>query len=111
LDSASLKLFKDLPDMLKCWYMKHLNAKITGSVQGVFFRAEAKKKAKQLGLAGFIRNEADGSVYIEVEGEESLIADLMKWCQDGGPELASVEHVNHEYEEGLKNFEDFSIRA
>ena len=90
--------------------MKHLNAKITGNVQGVFFRAEAKKQAKQLGLAGFIRNEADGSVYLEVEGEESLITQLIKWCQDGGPELASVEHVDRAYEEGVKSFEDCSIR-
>lgn len=89
--------------------MKHLNIKITGKVQGVFFRAEAKKKAEELGLFGFIRNEEDGSVYVELEGEEGFIQEFAKWCKDGGPELAATEKVKIEYEENLKNFKDFSI--
>jgi acylphosphatase len=91
--------------------MKHAKVKINGKVQGVFFRAETKKKAEELSLLGFVRNEDDGSVYVEVEGDETLIADLIKWFNDGGPELATVEDVNVECEDSLKQFQEFSIRS
>ena len=47
---------------------KHLDIKISGKVQGVFFRDETKNKAEQLGLVGFVENTEDGKVYIEAEG-------------------------------------------
>lgn len=90
--------------------MKHINLKITGKVQGVFFRAKAKKQAEAIGVVGFIRNEDDGSVYCEIEGEESLLNDFIQWCHEG-PELATVEGLIQEEEEGLKEFTDFSIRV
>jgi acylphosphatase len=48
--------------------MKHINIKITGKVQGVFFRASTKAVADQIGVKGFVKNEKDGSVYVEAEG-------------------------------------------
>jgi acylphosphatase len=50
--------------------MKHWNIKVTGKVQGVFFRASTKAVADQLGVKGFVKNLSDGSVYIEAEGDE-----------------------------------------
>ena len=44
---------------------------VRGRVQGVFFRASAAEKAAELRLAGFVRNEPDGSVYMEAEGDET----------------------------------------
>jgi acylphosphatase len=64
---------------------KHFNIKITGEVQGVFFRASAKKKADALNISGFVRNEPDGSVYVETEGEEENIRQFIQWCQHGPP--------------------------
>lgn len=90
--------------------MKHINLKITGEVQGVFFRMEAKKKAEQLGLSGFAENHEDGTVYIELEGEESLLEEFVNWAKNG-PSLANVEDVEIMEEEGLKGFEDFTVRA
>lgn len=91
--------------------MKHANLQINGKVQGVFLRERTKNKAKELGLIGFVRNEEDGSVYAEVEGEETLIEDLVKWLQNGGVELATVEKIVVDYEDKLKVFTDFSIRS
>ena len=91
--------------------MKHCNLKITGKVQGVFFRAEAKKKAKELKLTGFIRNEEDGTVYAELEGEESLINEFHEWVKAGGPELATVENTAFTCDDELKEFEDFTVRT
>ena len=90
--------------------MKHLKAHINGKVQGVFFRVETKKKAEGLGIFGFIENRDDGSVYLEAEGEESLLKELVQWCHDGGPELATVDEMTEEYSDELKDFEDFSVR-
>jgi acylphosphatase len=90
--------------------MKHLQVKVSGKVQGVFFRAETKKKAEEIGVTGFVRNEEDGTVYIEAEGEESLLEQFLKWCHEG-PTLAEVEDLSFDYEDSLKQFTDFEIRA
>jgi acylphosphatase len=70
--------------------VKHLSIKISGIVQGVFFRASTKDAAERLGISGFVRNEPDGSVYIEAEGEEEKLTQFMEWCRHGPPR-ASVE--------------------
>ncbi len=72
--------------------MAHLDIKVFGRVQGVFFRDSARMKAEELGLAGFARNEPDGSVYIEAEGEEDALKEFLAWCGKG-PEFAKVTKV------------------
>ncbi|MBI4035489.1 acylphosphatase [Candidatus Daviesbacteria bacterium] len=87
---------------------KHLNIRIHGLVQGVFFRASAKEQAEKLNITGFARNESDGSVYIEAEGEEQNLDRFIKWCNTG-PSMAQVEKVDTS--EGLlKQFEGFEIQ-
>lgn len=87
--------------------VKHLNIKISGRVQVVFFRYRAQQKAEKLGVKGFARNEDDGTVYIEAEGEEEPLGKFLEWCNDG-PLLAKVEKV--EKAEGeMKNFSNFRI--
>ncbi|MEZ5066975.1 MAG: acylphosphatase [Bacteroidia bacterium] len=53
---------------------------VSGKVQGVFFRKFTKEKAVESGLNGFVRNQNDGSVYIEVTGEETVLEDFIQWC-------------------------------
>jgi len=89
--------------------MKHLNIKIFGRVQGVFFRANAAKKADELGITGFARNEPDGSLYIEAEGEEENLKKFLSWCQKGPP-FARVEKITSEYSSNLTNYPDFSAK-
>ena len=62
---------------------------VRGRVQGVFFRASAKKEARRLGLAGFARNLPDGSVEVEVEGDDEAVAQMVQWLRSG-PEQAVV---------------------
>lgn len=86
--------------------IKHLNIKVFGSVQGVFFRISAKDMAEKLGIVGFAKNESDGTVYIEAEGEEKDLEKFVEWCKVGPP-LAKVEKV--EVTEGqLKNLTGFN---
>ena len=87
--------------------MKHWNIRVRGKVQGVFFRASTQKKAQELGLQGFVRNEPDGSVYIEAEGDAQALEQLTAWCKTG-PERARVEHV--ETREGTwQEFQGFIV--
>lgn len=88
---------------------KHLNIKIYGRVQGVFFRWEAGRKAKELGITGFAENAPDGSVYIESEGEEENLKAFLEWCEKGPPS-ASVEKTEFEFSNELKNFKGFEMR-
>lgn len=87
--------------------MKHYNIRITGRVQGVWYRDSARSKARELGIRGFVRNDPDGSVYIEAEGEERELKELVQWCWDGPPR-AKVENVDVEEGE-MKDFTSFEI--
>lgn len=87
--------------------IKHLNIKVYGLVQGVFFRTMAKEQANSLKITGFAKNMPDGSVYIEAEGEESSLDKFVKWCHNG-PSMARVEKVIVTEDE-LKNFSKFEV--
>lgn len=58
---------------------------VTGYVQGVGFRYACRHQARMLGLAGWVRNAADGSVEIHAEGADDAIEALIAWCHDGPP--------------------------
>jgi acylphosphatase len=66
---------------------------VTGRVQGVFFRAEAQQEAYRLGVAGWARNEPDGSVAAHFEGEPEAVAAMVAWCREG-PRRARVDGVD-----------------
>lgn len=76
-------------------------------MQGVFFRAFAKEKAEQLNLKGFVRNEPDGAVYVEAEGEAEMLDAFVLWCRKGPPR---AEVSGCRVTPGtLKNFGGFTI--
>ena len=79
---------------------------ITGRVQGVFFRAWAQGHARELGVSGWIRNCADGSVEAHLEGDENAV-DRMIDRMRSGPSNARVEDVavDDAELEGLGRFE------
>lgn len=87
--------------------VRHFNIRVSGKVQGVFFRASTKDQAVIFGVKGFVRNESNGDVYIEAEAEESQLNEFLKWCGHG-PSRARVDNLN--VEEGpLKNFARFEV--
>jgi acylphosphatase len=71
---------------------------VRGRVQGVFFRAETQARAQSLGLAGWVRNTADGSVEAVVEGDQNLVESMVEWCRHG-PAGAEVDEVEVAWEE------------
>ncbi len=86
---------------------KHYSIRVLGKVQGVFFRALSKEKADELGITGFVRNEPAGDVYIEAEGEEDSIQQLIIWCRTGPPR-AVVEAVRAN-EGTVVGYKEFSV--
>lgn len=68
---------------------------VTGRVQGVFYRASAAEQARALGVAGFVRNRADGTVEGEIEGPAAAVDAMVEWCRRG-PAGANVEGVETE---------------
>ena len=78
--------------------MTRNHVRIHGRVQGVFFRADARARAESLGLAGWIRNAADGSVEAVFEGDEERVRSMVDWCRRG-PSGARVDDVEVETEE------------
>jgi acylphosphatase len=65
---------------------------VGGSVQGVFFRDSTRREALRLGVAGWVRNCADGTVEAHFEGDPQAIDALVQWCREG-PRHAEVRDV------------------
>jgi len=82
---------------------------VSGRVQGVFFRAATEAAARRLGVTGWVRNLADGSVELVACGEEAKLAELERWLWQGPPR-ARVEQVRSREAE-LQTFSDFSVRG
>lgn len=85
-----------------------LSIKILGLVQGVGFRYQAKKKADELGLVGWVRNNSDGSVECLVKGSELDLKNFLTWCYNGS-KLSRVDKVDYNWHKTLKKFDSFNI--
>jgi acylphosphatase len=86
---------------------QHIDITVKGKVQGVFYRAMTKAVADQLGVKGRIRNEANGDVFIEAEGDKLSLELFMDWCREG-PEKAVVTSVET-LDGDLKNYRNFDV--
>ena len=86
---------------------KHLDIVVSGKVQGVYFRLSTKAVADQLGVKGTVRNEQDGTVVIQAEGDDFALDAFMDWCHEG-PEKAVVENVTASEGE-MKNYRNFEV--
>ncbi|HET9354951.1 MAG TPA: acylphosphatase [Sphingomicrobium sp.] len=82
--------------------------RITGHVQGVFFRAWTREQADRLGVTGWVRNCADGSVEAHVEGGETAVEQMIALLRVGPP-AALVEGVDS-VETEPNGSEGFAVR-
>jgi acylphosphatase len=90
--------------------MKRLHVIVRGRVQGVYFRASARDRARELGLRGWVRNCPDGSVELVAEGEEERLAQLLVWCHSGPPG-AVVTDLEPQWQDATGEFSGFVIRS
>ncbi|NJL83493.1 MAG: acylphosphatase [Chloroflexaceae bacterium] len=85
---------------------KSVQVAIAGRVQGVGFRASARRQAQRLGLVGWVKNLPDGRVMAVLAGEATAVEEMLQWCQVGPPNAAVSEVLVEETAvAGLKTFE------
>jgi acylphosphatase len=72
--------------------VRAVEVRVTGLVQGVFFRATLRDRARAVGVTGWVSNEPDGSVAAHLEGPSDAVQTLVDWCRHG-PSGADVDDV------------------
>ncbi len=83
--------------------------KIHGKVQGVFYRDFVQENAQKLHVAGWVKNEADGSVSAFIQGENDNILALIDMLQ-AGPSHADVTHIEKTILPTDNSLKDFTIK-
>jgi acylphosphatase len=87
--------------------MKTVRLKISGMVQGVFFRKYVKEEADKLSLKGHVRNLESGEVEVLAEGKDEDVNNLISLCKKGAPHSTvknvDIQEINH------IGFDDFKI--
>ena len=88
---------------------RRVRARITGDVQGVFFRASTRDTAQREGVTGWVSNEPDGSVMAELQGPSGAVDSVVDFLR-GGPPQASVNEVDLEEIEPVPDEGSFEVR-
>lgn len=89
--------------------MKRVHIWVSGRVQGIFFRANTRRKAMDLGLKGWVKNLEDGRVEAVIEGKDSDVKKMLEFMQKG-PFGARVTKFNAKEEKYKGEFEFFEIK-
>jgi acylphosphatase len=82
--------------------------RVSGQVQGVFFRDSTRQKAEELGLSGWVKNLPDGRVEAVFEGPSERVREMVRWCEVG-PQHASVENVDSDFEDPGEDLQGFEV--
>jgi acylphosphatase len=85
------------------------HVRISGQVQGVFFRDSTRQKAVELNLTGWVRNLPDGRVEAVFEGPSERVREILRWCEEG-PRHATVEEVDADIEDASGDLSGFEVR-
>ncbi len=80
-----------------------------GKVQGVFFRANTRDKAREIGVKGWVKNLPDGRVEAVFEGPEEKVDQVIKWCENNQPH-ARVDDVTVDIEKATGEFDRFFVK-
>ena len=65
--------------------VKSVDVRVSGVVQGVYYRAGARREGALRGLRGWVRNERDGSVLLHLQGDPAAVDAMLDWCRVGPP--------------------------
>jgi acylphosphatase len=81
---------------------------ISGTVQGVSFRASTREQARQRAVTGWVKNLKDGRVEALLQGPRDKVDEVIQWCHRGPP-AAKVEKVVVMWEKVEEEFKDFDV--
>ncbi len=87
--------------------MKCVDVRVSGTVQGVYYRASARREGALLGLRGWVGNVSDGFVVLRLQGEPAAVDAMLDWCRMGPPaaRVSRLEVSDAEVDESLTGFE------
>lgn len=89
--------------------MKQIEATVSGRVQGVFFRQHTRMEAQRLGLKGWVKNEADGTVRVTAVGAEEVLKQFIEFLHQGSPG-AQVSQVDVNWSDAEQDYKGFDVR-
>lgn len=82
---------------------------VYGRVQGVGFRFHTLRQAQKLGIKGYVKNLAEGSVLVVAQGCPQQIGSLAYWLKQGSPSAKVTDIVEQEYQ-GEDSFTEFIVK-
>ena len=89
--------------------MKSVDVTVSGVVQGVYYRAGARREGALRGLHGWVRNQSDGSVRLHVQGDPAAVDAMLDWCRVGPP-AARVSRLTVSDAPADETLHDFEVR-
>jgi len=89
--------------------MKSVTVNVSGAVQGVYYRASARREGQLRGLRGWVRNESDGSVSLHLQGDSGAVDAMLDWCRVGPP-AARVSRLTVKDVPADESLHDFEVR-
>ncbi len=91
--------------------MKQVRMRILleGRLQGLNFRYRTQRRAKKLGMTGFVRTLSDGRIEIEVQGSQDNVGKMLAWCQEE-PQSSHIKTILYRYEAPTERYSDFLVR-
>jgi acylphosphatase len=89
--------------------ISRVHLRVTGRVQGVYYRASMLQAAQELGVTGWVKNCPDGSVEAVAESSKAKLDELIAWCRQG-PEGARVAAVDAQWQDPENRFIGFTIK-
>lgn len=89
--------------------MKRVHLKVHGRVQGVGFRFQTEAQAERFHIKGWVKNNLDGTVEIDAEGETNEIDNFAAAVKEG-PGAAKVTAMDIEEIKEIKNYTAFEIK-
>lgn len=108
-DQSRLRLRANLGATRMMRAMRRIRFLVRGRVQGVGFRAHTQATARNLGLVGFVPNEADGAVSGEAEGEDHALDAFVAWLHQG-PRWSRIDAVVVAPTPGRGDEQSFTVR-
>lgn len=89
--------------------MKSVHVRVSGVVQGVYYRSSARREGALRGLRGWVRNESDGSVALHLQGDPAAVDAMLDWCRVGPP-AARVSRLTVSDASADETLHDFEVR-
>lgn len=89
--------------------MKSVEVRVDGVVQGVYYRASARREGALQGLRGWVRNQADGSVLLHLQGDPGAVDAMLDWCRLGPP-AAQVSRLTVADSPADETLQGFAVR-